>query len=132
MPSTYGEQHAVYTGPYMVKGDAQGDVTGFQPQQRINLVRNPQYADVGDFRPAYLDAIDFSSGNDDTARRHAPDPQRRGAWPAATSQPPARQLKRLLQSEQARALRRPRRRLAGDLDRHVAARRSTTSTCARP
>ncbi len=67
-PSTYGEEHAVYTGPYMVEGDAKGDVTGFNPGSSIKVVRNPQYsADVEDFRPAYLDAIDFSSGNDDTA-----------------------------------------------------------------
>ena len=97
VPSTYGEQHAVYTGPYMVKGDAQGDVTGFQPQQHINLVRNPQYKDVGDFRPAYLDAIDFSSGNDDTAvatRRILSGEHMAGGDIEA----PARQLERLLQS----------------------------------
>ena len=33
-PSTYGEQHAVYTGPYKVEGDAQGDVTGYKPGQQ--------------------------------------------------------------------------------------------------
>ena len=97
VPSTYGEQHAVYTGPYMVKGDAQGDVTGFQPQQHLDLVRNPQYTNVGDFRPAYLDAIDFSSGNDDTAvatRRILSGEDMAGGDIEA----PARQLERLLQS----------------------------------
>ena len=97
VPSTYGEQHAVYTGPYMVKGDAQGDVTGFQPQQHLDLVRNPQYANVGDFRPAFLDAIDFSSGNDDTAvatRRILSGEDMAGGDIEA----PARQLERLLQT----------------------------------
>ena len=97
VPSTYGEQHAVYTGPYMVKGDAQGDVTGFQPQQHLDLVRNPQYANAGDFRPAYLDAINFSSGNDDTAvatRRILSGEDMAGGDIEA----PARQLERLLQS----------------------------------
>ena len=97
VPSTYGEQHAVYTGPYMVKGDAQGDVTGFQPQQHLDLVRNPQYANAGDFRPAFLDAINFSSGNDDTAvatRRILSGEDMAGGDIEA----PARQLERLLQS----------------------------------
>ena len=33
----------------------------------IDLVRNPDYAPVDDFRPAYLDEIEFQAGNDDTA-----------------------------------------------------------------
>ena len=32
--------HAVYTGPYKVEGDAQGDVTGYKPGQSIHVVRN--------------------------------------------------------------------------------------------
>jgi peptide/nickel transport system substrate-binding protein len=97
VPSSYGEQHAVYTGPYMVKGDAQGKVTGFTPQQHLDLVRNPQYADVGDFRPAFLDAVSFSSGNDDTAvatRRILSGESMAGGDIEA----PPRQLKRLLQT----------------------------------
>jgi peptide/nickel transport system substrate-binding protein len=67
VPSTYGEQHAVYTGPYKIETDEQGKVTGFRPQQRIRIVRNPQYAGVGDFRPAFLDEIEIQSGNEETA-----------------------------------------------------------------
>jgi peptide/nickel transport system substrate-binding protein len=96
-PSTYGEQHAVYTGPYKVEGDAQGNVTGFEPGQHISLVRNPQYADVGDFRPAYLDAIEFESGNDDTAvatRRILSGE----SMASGDIEAPARQLKTLLQT----------------------------------
>ena len=37
------------------------------PARRIDLVRNPDYAPVDDFRPAYLDEIEFQAGNDDTA-----------------------------------------------------------------
>ena len=96
-PSTYGEEHAVYTGPYMVEGDAQGDVTGFQPGRHISLVRNPQYASAGDFRPAYLDAIEFESGNDDNAvatRRILSGE----SLASGDIEPPARQLKTLLRT----------------------------------
>ena len=37
------------------------------PARRIKLVRNPDYAAVDDFRPAYLDEIEFQAGNEDTA-----------------------------------------------------------------
>ncbi len=97
VPSTYGEQHAVYTGPYKVEGDAQGDVTGFQPGRELNLERNPQYADVGDFRPAFLDRIEFRAGNDDTAvatKRILSGE----SMASGNSPPPARQLERLLKS----------------------------------
>jgi peptide/nickel transport system substrate-binding protein len=96
-PSTYGEEHAVFTGPYEVESDAQGKITGFQPQRHINLVRNPQYSDVGDFRPAYLDAIEFQSGNDDTSvatRRILSGESLAGG----EIEPPARELERLLKS----------------------------------
>jgi peptide/nickel transport system substrate-binding protein len=67
VPSTYGEEHAVYTGPYMVESDAEGKATGYVPGKSIHLVRNPDYAPVDDFRPAYLDEIDIQAGNEDTA-----------------------------------------------------------------
>ena len=66
-PSTYGEEAAVYTGPYMVKSDAEGKATGYVAGKTIDLVRNPDYAPVDDFRPAYLDEIEFQAGNEDTA-----------------------------------------------------------------
>jgi peptide/nickel transport system substrate-binding protein len=99
-PSTYGEEHAVYTGPYKVEGDAAGNVTGFQPGRRISLVRNPQYADVGDFRPAYLDGMEFESGNDDTAvaTKRILSGQ---SLASGDIEPPARQLKTLLQSNKS-------------------------------
>jgi peptide/nickel transport system substrate-binding protein len=96
-PSTYGEKHAVFTGPYKVESDAQGNVTGFQAGRHISLVRNPQYAAVEDFRPAYLDAIEFQSGNDDTsvATRRILSGESLGS---GDIEPPARELKRLLQT----------------------------------
>jgi peptide/nickel transport system substrate-binding protein len=56
-PSTYGQEAAVYTGPYMVESDAEGKAVGYTPGRRIHLVRNPDYAPVDDFRPAYLDEV---------------------------------------------------------------------------
>jgi peptide/nickel transport system substrate-binding protein len=99
-PSTYGEGHAVFTGPYKIESDAQGKITGFQPGRHISLVRNPQYAAVEDFRPAYLDAIEFQSGNDDTAvatRRILSGE----SLASGDIEPPSRELKRLLQSNKS-------------------------------
>jgi peptide/nickel transport system substrate-binding protein len=96
-PSTYGEQHAVFTGPYMVESDANGRLTGFKPGQSMSIVRNPQYSDVGDFRPAYLDAIEIQSGNDDNAvatRRVL----QGESLASGNFQPPARELERLLET----------------------------------
>jgi peptide/nickel transport system substrate-binding protein len=97
-PSTYGEEHAVFTGPYKIESDDQGKLTGFTPGRQISIVRNPEYADVGDFRPAFLDAIDFQSGNDDTATA-----TRRilsgESMAAGEIEPPANRLKSLLESD---------------------------------
>ncbi len=51
----------------MVESDAEGKAIGYVPGKRIHLVRNPDYAPVDDFRPAYLDEIDIQAGNEDTA-----------------------------------------------------------------
>ncbi|HEX8741694.1 MAG TPA: ABC transporter substrate-binding protein [Thermoleophilaceae bacterium] len=63
--STYGE-HAVFTGPYMVKNDKSGKLTGWQPGKRIELVRNPSWSSEGDFREANLDRIVVNLGADAT------------------------------------------------------------------
>jgi peptide/nickel transport system substrate-binding protein len=96
-PSTYGEEHAVYTGPYMVESDAEGKAVGYVPGKRIHLVRNPDYAPVDDFRPAFLDEIDIQAGNEDTAvatRRILAGE----SMASGEIEPPASQLKRLLES----------------------------------
>jgi len=63
--STYG-QHVVATGPYMVKNDASGKITGYQPGKRIEFVRNPNWDKSTDYRPAYLDGFVYDEGNDAT------------------------------------------------------------------
>jgi peptide/nickel transport system substrate-binding protein len=63
-PSEY-DQYVAFTGPYMVKNDAQGKVTGRDPGKRIEMVRNPNWSKDTDYRPAYLDSITIEEGNDD-------------------------------------------------------------------
>jgi peptide/nickel transport system substrate-binding protein len=64
-PSTYG-QHQVATGPYMVKrlGTGPDAKVDYRPGKGITLVRNPNWDSSTDFRPAYVDQIDWSIGND--------------------------------------------------------------------
>ena len=66
-PSTYGEGYAVYTGPYMVESDDDGKATGYVPGKSIHLIRNPDYKNVGDYRPAYIDEYMIEAGNEDNA-----------------------------------------------------------------
>jgi peptide/nickel transport system substrate-binding protein len=96
-PSTYGEEHAVYTGPYMVESDDQGKAIGYVPGKRIHLIRNPEYKNVDDFRPAYLDEIDIQAGNEDNAvaTRRVLSGE---SMALGELEPPSSQLKRLLQS----------------------------------
>ena len=100
VPSTYGEGYAVYTGPYMVESDAEGKATGYDPGQSISIVRNPDYAAVDDFRPAFLDAVEFQAGNDDSAvasRRILSGE----SMASGDIEPPSSQLKRLLESNKS-------------------------------
>jgi peptide/nickel transport system substrate-binding protein len=57
--SSYGA-HQVFTGPYKI--------ASYRAGRRIDLVRNPDWngRDTGDFRPAYLDEINFLGGRDIT------------------------------------------------------------------
>jgi peptide/nickel transport system substrate-binding protein len=99
-PSTYGEGHAVYTGPYMVESDAEGKAVGYVAGKRIHLIRNPDYSDVGDYRPAFLDEIDIQAGNEDTsvATRRILSGE---SMASGEIEPPASQLKRLLESNKS-------------------------------
>jgi peptide/nickel transport system substrate-binding protein len=63
-PSTF-DQYQTFTGPYMVKNNAQGKVVGRSPGKRIEIVRNPNWVADTDYRPAYLDRIVIEEGNDD-------------------------------------------------------------------
>ncbi len=63
-PTDY-DQYVAFTGPYMVKNDADGKLVGRQAGKRIELVRNPNWDKSTDFRPAFLDSITIEEGNDD-------------------------------------------------------------------
>ncbi len=60
-PSTYGD-HVVFTGPYMVENNAEGELVGYTPGKEIKLIRNPNWDAETDFRPAYVDTITFQEG----------------------------------------------------------------------
>ena len=96
-PSEYGEGYAVYTGPYMVESDAEGKAIGYVPGKRIHIVRNPDYTPVDDWRPAFVDEIDIQAGNEDTsvATRRILTGEN---MISGEIEPPASQLKRLLES----------------------------------
>jgi peptide/nickel transport system substrate-binding protein len=64
-PSTYGENQ-VATGPYMIENNASGKAVGYQAGRQIHLVRNPNWKQGQDPRPAYLDEIQINEGNDDS------------------------------------------------------------------
>lgn len=64
-PSTYTD-HVVATGPYMVKNDASGKITGYAPGKSIDLVRNPSWSRATDARPALLDAVNIRTDASDT------------------------------------------------------------------
>lgn len=61
IPSTYG-LHSVASGPYMVANDPDGNLTGYEPGVKIELVRNPEWKRTSDFRPAFLDGVQIVEG----------------------------------------------------------------------
>lgn len=58
--------HQVATGPYAIASNADGDVqgVGIVPGRRVVLRRNPNWDPATDDRPAYLDGIEWSIGNE--------------------------------------------------------------------
>jgi peptide/nickel transport system substrate-binding protein len=62
--STYGD-HQVATGPYMIENDASGKTVGYEAGKQIHLVRNPNWKQGQDPRPAYVDEVQINEGNDD-------------------------------------------------------------------
>ena len=81
----------------MVESDDEGKAIGYVPGKRIHLVRNPEYAAVDDFRPAFLDEIDIQGGNEDTsvATRRILSGENMAS---GEIEPPSNQLKTLLGS----------------------------------
>jgi peptide/nickel transport system substrate-binding protein len=67
-PTTYGTQYLVSVGPYMIKADSKGKIAGigYQPGKAETLVRNPNWNAKLDWRPAYLNQINFQIGGDST------------------------------------------------------------------
>ncbi len=62
-PSDYGN-YQVATGPYMFKNDSSGKVldVGYTPGKSATLVRNPNWDESKDIRPAYLNEIQIKIG----------------------------------------------------------------------
>jgi peptide/nickel transport system substrate-binding protein len=54
--STYNT-HVAFTGPYMIKNDSTGSLTGYKPGKSIDIVRNPNWDAKTDYRPAYVDSM---------------------------------------------------------------------------
>jgi peptide/nickel transport system substrate-binding protein len=98
-PSTYG-MHEVATGPYMIRNDASGTLTGYKPNTIIQLVRNPNWNPKTDFRPACLNAINIKEGYSDptVATREIVDGQ---SMVSGNFNAPAAALQPILTSSQA-------------------------------
>jgi peptide/nickel transport system substrate-binding protein len=67
-PTTYGTSSLVAVGPYMIQANSKGKISGigYQPGKSETLVRNPNWNAKLDWRPAYLNRINFSIGGDAT------------------------------------------------------------------
>ena len=50
----------------MIENDASGKAIGYEAGRRIHLVRNPNWDEATDYKPAYVDEIEMPQGNDDT------------------------------------------------------------------
>src|SRR4051794_31105554 len=98
-PSEY-DQYTVFTGPYMVRNNAQGKLVGRDPGKRIEMIRNPSWVKSTDFRPAYLDEITIEEGNDDLTVASRRTLQGQNLICCDSGQPPIPVLARALRSNQ--------------------------------
>jgi peptide/nickel transport system substrate-binding protein len=96
-PTDYN-QYVAFTGPYMVKNDDQGKLTGWDPGKRIELVRNPNWDKATDYRPAYLDTITIEEGNDDLTVASRRTLSGEGLMCCDSGQPPIPILRRAIQN----------------------------------
>ena len=92
-PSTY-DQYTVFTGPYMVRNNAEGKVVGRDPGKVIEMVRNPNWDASTDYKPAYLDEIRIEEGNDDLTVASRRTLQGNGLMCCDSGQPPIAILRR--------------------------------------
>jgi peptide/nickel transport system substrate-binding protein len=98
-PSTY-DQYTVFTGPYMVRNDPDGKVVGRDPGKLIELVRNPNWDEATDYKPAYLDEIRIEEGNDDLTVASRRTLQGDGLMCCDSGQPPIAVLRRAITTAQ--------------------------------
>ena len=69
-PTNFGVTQLTATGPYMIKGEENGNsiTSGFTPGKSLTLVRNPNWSAstyAGPYKPpAYLNEIDITNGGD--------------------------------------------------------------------
>jgi len=89
-PSTYNT-HVVASGPYMIENDAQGNLTGYKQAKSIKLVRNPNWDKATDFRPAYLDGVEWTTN--DANASVAAQQVLKGSQQALEANAPAAELK---------------------------------------
>ncbi|MCW3039062.1 MAG: hypothetical protein JWM31_967 [Solirubrobacterales bacterium] len=89
-PSTYNT-HVVSSGAYMVKNDAQGNLTGYKAGKSIDLVRNPNWDKATDYKPAYLDEIKLTTNESNMSV--AAQQILKGSHLAIDTNPPSAELK---------------------------------------
>jgi peptide/nickel transport system substrate-binding protein len=98
-PSEY-DQYTVFTGPYMVRNNADGKTIGRDPGKSIEIVRNPSWDPATDYRPAYLDEIKIEEGNDDLTVASRRTLQGDGLMCCDSGQPPIAILRRAMTSNE--------------------------------
>jgi peptide/nickel transport system substrate-binding protein len=103
-PSTYNE-NVVASGPYMVENDAKGKLVGWKPGKSIHLVRNPNWDASKDFRPAYLDEVDWRTNATDSNVSGRQVLQ--GENLVLDTNPPAQVLKRVVQRQKDQLVTQP-------------------------
>ena len=94
-PSTYNT-NVVATGPYMIENDAEGKLTGFKIGKSIKLVRNKNWDKATDFKPAYLDGVEWRTNGADASV----DAQQvlTGSKMSLDADPPAAQLQQAVEN----------------------------------
>jgi peptide/nickel transport system substrate-binding protein len=103
-PSTYNT-HVVASGPYMVKNNDEGELTGYKPGKSIEMVRNPNWDRKTDYKPAYLDSIFVrtNASNAEVASRQVLE----GESMVTGENPPASELKRAVQNYEGQYIQLP-------------------------
>jgi peptide/nickel transport system substrate-binding protein len=103
-PTEY-DQYVAFTGPYMVKNDADGKLVGRDPGKLIELVRNPNWDPKTDYRPAYLETITVEEGNDDLTVASRRTLQGDSLMCCDSGQPPIPVLRRAVESNEEQVIR---------------------------